>query len=167
MADKRLIAILPGDGIGPEVTEQAVRVIECINATYDAGFEIKTEPESEAKLVEVDLNNILSSEDILSLVKTEFGAFTNQFDIKDEPQYEQNEFEIKEESDFIQPGDFCTNLFVGIKEGPSGLSPMVNTQTYWQNSYIKLSQTTLVISDIRSTTVTQNVMKCKCKCTFL
>lgn len=44
MADNRLIAILPGDGIGPEVTEQAVRVIECINATHNTGFEIKTEP---------------------------------------------------------------------------------------------------------------------------
>ena len=44
MAKNRLIAILPGDGIGPEVTEQAVRVIECINATHDTGFEIKTEP---------------------------------------------------------------------------------------------------------------------------
>ena len=44
MANNRLIAILPGDGIGPEVTEQAVRVIECINAAHDANFEIKTEP---------------------------------------------------------------------------------------------------------------------------
>ncbi len=44
MAKNRLIAILPGDGIGPEVTEQAVRVIECINAKHDTGFEIKTEP---------------------------------------------------------------------------------------------------------------------------
>jgi len=44
MATNRLIAILPGDGIGPEVTEQAVRVIECINAKHGSGFEIKTEP---------------------------------------------------------------------------------------------------------------------------
>ena len=44
MADNRLIAILPGDGIGPEVTQQAVRVIECINAKHDSGFEIKSEP---------------------------------------------------------------------------------------------------------------------------
>lgn len=44
MAKNRLIAILPGDGIGPEVTEQAVRVIECMNAKFNAGFEIRTEP---------------------------------------------------------------------------------------------------------------------------
>lgn len=44
MATQRLIAILPGDGIGPEVTQQAVRVIECINEKHDAGFEIQTQP---------------------------------------------------------------------------------------------------------------------------
>jgi 3-isopropylmalate dehydrogenase len=44
MTTARLIAILPGDGIGPEVTQQAVRVIEAINGTHDAGFEIQTQP---------------------------------------------------------------------------------------------------------------------------
>ena len=121
---------------GDKIVEmlKSVLTIEEINQLVILPFEIKTEPESEAKPVEVDLNNILSSEDILSLVKTEFSAFTNQFDTEAEPQYEQNqfeknEFEIKEESDFIQPGDFCTNLFVGIKEGSSGLSTRVNKQT--------------------------------------
>ena len=128
---------------------------------------IKTEPESEAELVEVDLNNILSSEDILSLVKTEFSAFTNQFDIKDQPQYEQiqfekNEIEIKEESDFIQPGGFCTNLFVGIKEGPSGLSPRVNKQTEFiqpiqERASLKTNQ-----SDVR-TTLNNSRNNCKRK----
>ena len=44
MANQRLIAILPGDGIGPEVAEQAVRVIESLNGKHDAGFEIETQP---------------------------------------------------------------------------------------------------------------------------
>lgn len=106
---------------------------------------IKTEPESEAKPVEVDLNYILSGEDI-------FSAFTNQFDIKEEPQLEQNEFEIKEESDFIQPGVFCTNLFVGIKEGPSGLSPGVNKQTEFIEPIQELaSLQTNHVSDVRTT----------------
>ena len=38
------IAILPGDGIGPEVAEQAVRVIETINAKHSTGFECPTAP---------------------------------------------------------------------------------------------------------------------------
>lgn len=38
------VAILPGDGIGPEVTEQAVRVIEKLNTDFSAGLECKTAP---------------------------------------------------------------------------------------------------------------------------
>ncbi len=38
------IAILPGDGIGPEVTDQAVRVIEKLNELFDAQFEVQTQP---------------------------------------------------------------------------------------------------------------------------
>ena len=38
------IAILPGDGIGPEVAEQAVRVIEAINTKHNTGFECPTAP---------------------------------------------------------------------------------------------------------------------------
>ena len=116
-------------------------------------FEIKTEPESEAKPVEVDLNNILSNEDI-------FSAFTNQFDIKEEPQFDQNEFEIKEESDFIQPGDFCTNLFVGIKEGPSGLSPVVNKQTEFIQPIDELASLKTNQSDVR---ITLNNSQNNCK----
>jgi len=41
---KRVIAILPGDGIGEEVTAQAVRVIENLNAANDAGFECRHVP---------------------------------------------------------------------------------------------------------------------------
>lgn len=44
MATQRIIAILPGDGIGPEVTQQAVRVIEWINDNHDAGFDVQTQP---------------------------------------------------------------------------------------------------------------------------
>ena len=42
-AFRGLIAILPGDGIGEEVTTQSVRVIENLNSKYDAGltFEIR------------------------------------------------------------------------------------------------------------------------------
>jgi len=40
----RLIAVLPGDGIGEEVTEQAVRVIEKLNASMDLGLECQHEP---------------------------------------------------------------------------------------------------------------------------
>ncbi|MDG1873925.1 MAG: 3-isopropylmalate dehydrogenase [Mariniblastus sp.] len=38
------VAILPGDGIGPEVTEQAIRVIEKLNSDYSAGLECKIAP---------------------------------------------------------------------------------------------------------------------------
>ena len=38
------IAILPGDGIGPEVAEQAVRVIETLDAKHNVGFECLTAP---------------------------------------------------------------------------------------------------------------------------
>ena len=72
---------------GDKIVEmlKSVLSIEEINQLVILPFEIKTEPggnESEAKPVEVDLNNILSSEDILSMVKSEFGTFTNQFDFK-------------------------------------------------------------------------------------
>lgn len=67
MATQRLIAILPGDGIGPEVTQQAVRVIECINAKYDAGFEIQTQPVGGAAY---DLHGSPLPETTLELAKT-------------------------------------------------------------------------------------------------
>ncbi len=38
------VAILPGDGIGPEVTEQAIRVIEKLNSDYSVGLECKIAP---------------------------------------------------------------------------------------------------------------------------
>jgi 3-isopropylmalate dehydrogenase len=38
------IAILPGDGIGPEVTEQAIRVIDCLNQRHDGDFVHDTAP---------------------------------------------------------------------------------------------------------------------------
>ena len=41
---KRIIAILPGDGIGEEVTSQAVRVIEQLNAAHDAQLECRHAP---------------------------------------------------------------------------------------------------------------------------
>ena len=44
MSKTRTVAILPGDGIGPEVTEQAIRVIEKLNASFDANLECKTSP---------------------------------------------------------------------------------------------------------------------------
>lgn len=40
----RLIAVLPGDGIGEEVTQQSVRVIEQLNASMDLGLECQHEP---------------------------------------------------------------------------------------------------------------------------
>lgn len=40
----RTIAVLPGDGIGEEVTTEAVRVIENLNAANDAGFECRHVP---------------------------------------------------------------------------------------------------------------------------
>jgi len=40
----RIIAVLPGDGIGEEVTTEAVRVIEKLNAAMDAGFECRHVP---------------------------------------------------------------------------------------------------------------------------
>jgi 3-isopropylmalate dehydrogenase len=38
------IAILPGDGIGPEVTEQAVRVIKCLNEKHGSDFTFESAP---------------------------------------------------------------------------------------------------------------------------
>ena len=38
------VAILPGDGIGPEVTAQAVRVIEKLNSDHAANLEFQTAP---------------------------------------------------------------------------------------------------------------------------
>lgn len=38
------VAILPGDGIGPEVTAQAIRVIEKLNSDFDAGLRCETAP---------------------------------------------------------------------------------------------------------------------------
>ena len=32
------IALYPGDGIGPEVTDQAVRVLECVAGLHDLSF---------------------------------------------------------------------------------------------------------------------------------
>ena len=40
----RIIAVLPGDGIGEEVTTEAVRVIEKLNAAMNAGFECRHVP---------------------------------------------------------------------------------------------------------------------------
>jgi 3-isopropylmalate dehydrogenase len=40
----RVIAVLPGDGIGEEVTAQAVRVIEKLNAAFDSSFECRHAP---------------------------------------------------------------------------------------------------------------------------
>lgn len=44
MAATGSIAILPGDGIGPEVTQQAVRVIEKLNDDFSAGFQCTSAP---------------------------------------------------------------------------------------------------------------------------
>ena len=44
MPKSRTVAILPGDGIGPEVTEQAVRVIDKLNADFSAGLECQSAP---------------------------------------------------------------------------------------------------------------------------
>lgn len=35
------IAVLPGDGIGPEVIEQAAKVIEAVGEKYNHSFELK------------------------------------------------------------------------------------------------------------------------------
>ena len=42
--NNRIIAVLPGDGIGEEVTTEAVRVIEKLNAAMDASFECRHVP---------------------------------------------------------------------------------------------------------------------------
>ncbi|HLC88370.1 MAG TPA: isocitrate/isopropylmalate family dehydrogenase, partial [Patescibacteria group bacterium] len=38
---KKIIAVLPGDGIGPEVTTQAVRVLQKIAEKFNHQFEFK------------------------------------------------------------------------------------------------------------------------------
>ena len=40
----RVVAVLPGDGIGEEVTTEAVRIIEKLNAAQDLGIECKHAP---------------------------------------------------------------------------------------------------------------------------
>ena len=44
MSKSGTVAILPGDGIGPEVTDQALRVIEKLNSDFDAGLSCTTAP---------------------------------------------------------------------------------------------------------------------------
>lgn len=39
-----LIAVLPGDGIGPEVCREAVRILHALNSFYNGKFEITEEP---------------------------------------------------------------------------------------------------------------------------
>ena len=41
---KAMIVVLPGDGIGPEVTQQAQRVLEAIGESRGHGFEFRTAP---------------------------------------------------------------------------------------------------------------------------
>ncbi|HEY4770702.1 MAG TPA: isocitrate/isopropylmalate family dehydrogenase, partial [Myxococcales bacterium] len=38
---RALIAILPGDGIGPEVTAEAQRVLAAVGKLYDHSFEVR------------------------------------------------------------------------------------------------------------------------------
>ena len=40
---KATIATLPGDGIGPEVTKQTIRVIDCIASRYGHEFTLTEE----------------------------------------------------------------------------------------------------------------------------
>jgi 3-isopropylmalate dehydrogenase len=44
MTKPNTVAVLPGDGIGPEVTEQAVRVIEKLNSDFSAGLTCESAP---------------------------------------------------------------------------------------------------------------------------
>jgi 3-isopropylmalate dehydrogenase len=39
-ADKKRIAVIPGDGIGPEVIAQAIRVLECMRKSYGVELEL-------------------------------------------------------------------------------------------------------------------------------
>ncbi len=39
---KKKIVVLPGDGIGPEVVAQGIKVIEAINSTFDHSFDLQT-----------------------------------------------------------------------------------------------------------------------------
>ena len=38
------IALLPGDGIGPEIVAEAVKVIECLRADFGLDAEIESAP---------------------------------------------------------------------------------------------------------------------------
>ena len=61
-----MIAILPGDGIGEEVTTEAVRVIEKLNAAHDAGFECQHAPVGGTAF---DLHGTPLPEETLNLAK--------------------------------------------------------------------------------------------------
>lgn len=69
---KKKIAVLPGDGIGPEVTEQAIKVLDAVAELYDHHFEYCYCPvgavaidETGEPLPEETLNTCLSTDAIL------------------------------------------------------------------------------------------------------
>ena len=39
----KTIVLLPGDGVGPEIVEQAVRVLHAVGMKYETSFSISTE----------------------------------------------------------------------------------------------------------------------------
>ncbi len=41
MSKKKTILFLPGDGIGPEVSNSAKNILELVNEIYDLGFTIE------------------------------------------------------------------------------------------------------------------------------
>src|SRR2546426_9274054 len=48
------IAVLPGDGIGPEVIAQAVRVLEAVSERFDVRFTLETLPVGAAGVAAAD-----------------------------------------------------------------------------------------------------------------
>jgi 3-isopropylmalate dehydrogenase len=69
------IAVLPGDGVGPEVTNQAVKVLKAIATEFDHTFIFKT---GEVGAIAIDRQNDPLPKDTLKLCKTSdailFGA---------------------------------------------------------------------------------------------
>ncbi|MBT4195643.1 MAG: 3-isopropylmalate dehydrogenase, partial [Gammaproteobacteria bacterium] len=89
------IAILPGDGIGPEIINEAVKVLECLQQDHSLDVELETAAiggaaydESGSPLPESTLNLCKSAEAIL------LGAVGG-------PQYESLERELRPEKGLL------------------------------------------------------------------
>lgn len=93
---KLKIAVLPGDGIGPEVTEQAIKTLEAVALEFDHQFSYE---HADVGAVAIDNFNSPLPEDTLALCKQSdavlFGAIGD-------PRYDNAEGEIRPEQGLLK-----------------------------------------------------------------